>query len=274
MPKIEHITLRVKQLSLMTNFYKNVLGMTQHEASDKTVSLGTKEHVLLTLKTDENYTVPKERVSGLFHVAYLLPERKDLAAFLGYLIDTKAPIEGAADHGISEALYLRDPEQNGIEVYSDRPKANWPRKNGSIDMYTEALDIEDILRLKEPYNGFPSGAVIGHVHHQSNEIKHHQDYYQHGLGMDLMLAYGSSAIFLSYEGYHHHVGVNMWGGSNIKIPRTTDIGLDFVTLSFAKKSDIENIVKSLKEHAYLVVEKGDAIYTEDPSGHGWLLTIA
>ncbi len=272
MPKIKQITLRVRHLKKMKEYYQNVLGMSTHNETENNVLLGTATDVLLQLKTSDTFTEPKEPVAGLYHVAYLLPERKDLASFIGHLIDTRAPVDGASDHGISEAMYLTDPEGNGIEVYADRPRDQWPMKDGHIDMFTEALDIADIIKLKTAFNRLPNGTSIGHVHHHSNDIKNHEDYYQKGLGMDLMLQYGMTASFMSYGGYHHHVGFNVWKGRGIKQPLKTDYGLDFVTIHFDEISEIKKIEDQLTSSGYLVVKRDNDLYTEDPSGHGWILT--
>ncbi len=273
LPKIKQIALRVKQLDNVTQFYKNVLGMTLHVSSDKEVTLGTKDRILLKLITDPSYTDPKEPVAGLYHVAYLLPERKYLASFLNHIIDERIPVEGASDHGVSEAIYLRDPEGNGIEVYVDRPKSMWPMKNGQIEMYTNAMDIADVMILKETFKGLPLGTRIGHVHHHVSDIISHEVYYKKGLGMDLVLQYGGSASFLSYDGYHHHVGINVWKGRGIHSPKKTDFGLDVVTMSYEHASDIEKIANQLSENNYLVNKQDGNLYTEDPSGHGWLLVL-
>jgi len=267
---IKSVTLRVKNLNEMKSFYQRVLGMTILSENNDLATLGTKNKVLLTLKHSDDYTEPKEPVAGLYHVAYLLPERKYLASFLSHLIDTRTPIEGASDHGVSEAVYLRDPEWNGIEVYVDRPKDKWPMKNGQVDMFTDAMDIADIMTLKIPYEGLPDQTLIGHVHQHVSDIQNHLDYYQNGLGMDLMLQYGASASFLSYNGYHHHIGMNVWKGKGIAAPLRTDYGLDAVTLMY-DASDLALIVKQLMNHQYPVMKQNDTWITEDPSGHRYLL---
>lgn len=272
--RIKHMTLRVKNIHLMTTFYVDVLGMTIHEENEHKVILGTKEDALLTLKTDPSYKASKEPVAGLYHVAYLLPERKYLAAFLGHLIDTKTPIEGASDHGVSEAVYLRDPEWNGIEVYVDRSKDQWPMKDGHIEMFTEAMDLTSMMALKMPYQELPKDTIIGHVHHHVNDIDAHEAYYQKGLGMSLMLKYGPSASFLSYDGYHHHLGMNVWKGRNIPGLAKDELGLEYVTLQYQNQVEIDLIVNNLKTYGYVVHQQDNGWYTEDPSGHGFLLVVS
>ena len=268
---IKHIQLRVKDIRHMTQFYQHVLGMVVLEEKQGIAILGTKEKALLTLIEHPSFTEPKEPVLGLYHVAYLLPERTYLAAFLKHIIDTKTLIEGASDHGVSEAIYMRDPEQNGIEIYVDRPKTMWPMSQGTLNMFTQVMDIEDLMTLSIPFEGLPTGTMIGHVHQHVDNISTHESFYRYGLGMDLVLSYGSSASFLSYDGYHHHIGINTWKGRSIPKPLKTDYGLDLVTLAYESEETLSSVIKALEKHSYFVAKQDDGWLTEDPSGHRYLL---
>ncbi len=173
------------------------------------------------------------REPGLFHIAFLLPSRADLAAWVAHAQALGAPIEGASDHLVSEAIYLSDPEGNGIEVYADRPRAGWRKEGDGVAMATLPLDgrglMAELSAARDPWT-FPAEGRIGHVHLRVGDLAEAEAFYRGALGMDVMARY-PGAVFLSWGGYHHHLAVNVWRarGSGPRPARLA--GLEEITLS-------------------------------------------
>nr|WP_276940211.1 VOC family protein [Helcococcus sueciensis] len=172
--------------------------------------LGVGEKVLLELVQVDKEA--NEKLTGLYHIAYLLPTRADLGNALFSLLVRNAPIYSASDHGYSEALYLNDPEGNGIEIYADRPKEKWDiREDGTIAGYTIAIDAEGVLAEKisdAPVN-LPEGTIIGHVHLSIKDLEKTKDFYTNILGFDNKFEFPRQAIFMASGLYHHHIAINI-----------------------------------------------------------------
>lgn len=220
---ISTITLNVHDPKRMVDFYTQlgmrILSQTKHETM-----LGTSSPLLI-LKHDQDYALENKATQGLYHVAYLVPTRAELGSVLKHLIDQKIPLQGLSDHGVSEAIYLADPEGNGIEIYADRPSILWPYENKKLSMMTEMMKYKEVLSLATPFKGFSKETILGHLHLHVGDLKEAVTFYQEKLGYDLMQFYGDSAVFLSAGGYHHHLGLNTWKGTNIskKHPHTTGL---------------------------------------------------
>src|SRR5262249_34006751 len=153
-----------------------------------------------------------KREAGLYHTAFLMPTRTDLARWLLHVARTRVTITGASDHGVSEAIYLDDPEGNGIEVYGDRPAESWVWRDGLVTMQTERLDLEDLARAAQgaaPYSEAPGGLRVGHIHLRVGDIDHAKHFYVDSLGLEPTRGRGG-ALFMSSARYHHHVAVNVW----------------------------------------------------------------
>lgn len=211
------VTLLVKDLSVETDFYEQlglkVVKKGRFENLDM-VDLGTGHTPFLRLLQNENAVQPPRNMAGLYHFAILLPDRASLGE--AYLrIGNKGIIfEGFADHGVSEAIYLSDPEGNGIEIYADRPRNDWIKDaDGGIRMFTKQLDIDSLIKEakeKRLYNdSFPENTRIGHIHLKVTNLERSVKFYKKVLGLEVMQEIYSAA-FLSYSGYHHHVGMNTW----------------------------------------------------------------
>jgi catechol 2,3-dioxygenase len=154
------------------------------------------------------------RSAGLFHTAFLLPTRADLGRWVKHAIEKRIPISGASDHFVSEALYLNDPEGNGIEIYADRPKDTWKWRGSSIEMATVRLDVEGLVAAipagDAGWRGAPENSVIGHVHLRVGDPVAAEAWWHDEFGFDTVARYGADAVFLSSGGYHHHIGANRW----------------------------------------------------------------
>ncbi len=172
--------------------------------------------------------------TGLFHLAILVPNRAALAAALARAVRAGGRISGASDHLVSEALYLNDPEGNGIEIYRDRPRAEWERDGGEIRMSTLPLDVDGLLgemREDEPESGMPDGTRIGHVHLNVADLDAAERFYSGVLGFDVTVRGYPGALFLSTGGYHHHIGVNTWAGPGAPAPPAGSRGLEWFELT-------------------------------------------
>jgi len=206
------VHLSVADLPRSLDYYRRSIGLDVLDEGDGEASLGAGGTELLRL-VEEPGAAPADGYTGLFHYALLLPERTDLARWLAHAARERVPLTGASDHFVSEALYLRDPDHHGIEIYWDRPRAHWEGQVGR--MGTWPLDLDDILRtLPDPetasFGGLPDGTTMGHVHLRVSDVDETVRFYRDGLGLDLMAQLGPQAAFMSWAGYHHHLGANTW----------------------------------------------------------------
>lgn len=219
------VTLRIQDLAGLTAFYRDAIGLSVlHEGSDM-AELGVGGTVLVRLLPG---AIRPTAATGLFHLAILLPSRQALADWLSHAAHTGVRLEGASDHLVSEALYLSDPEGNGIEIYRDRQRSEWPRRpDGGIAMATERLDLDRLVGEAEagPYAGMPAGTAMGHVHLRVGDTVAAESFYQGVVGLDLMVRY-PGASFLASGGYHHHIAGNIWGSRGAGARKTGEAGLD------------------------------------------------
>ena len=236
MMKIDKIILKVKDIDKMTAFYEKVLGMKVRKRDNERIELGTDKDTLLVLKTNEKLNYRKPETANLYHIAYLLPERADLAVFLRHIMDIGFDGLGAADHLVSEAIYLNDPENNGIEIYTDRNKEGWSyTNNGDVVMDTLSLNADELYYLSSNLDfRMPDGSRVGHVHMQGVNIPEIRKFYE-----DILLlnktAVMPNAVFLSYDGYHHHFAFNHWDSRISKPGDNTSTGLEAIEYEIDKE---------------------------------------
>jgi catechol 2,3-dioxygenase len=207
------VHLTVADLERSLAYYESQIGLRVHARDDGRAQLGTGGEDLLVL-TEEPGAKPADGYSGLFHFALLVPERIDLARWLAHAVRDRVPLSGLSDHYVSEALYLRDPDHHGIEIYADRPRELWEGEVG-LRLTTLPLDTDDLLAtledpLAEPFDGLAGGTVMGHVHLCVADVVETIAYYRDSVGFGLMAQLGDQAAFLSAGGYHHHLGGNVW----------------------------------------------------------------
>jgi catechol 2,3-dioxygenase len=202
------VHLTVADLDRSLAYYRDAIGLRVHDREDGSARLGAGGEDLLVL-TEQPGALPADGYSGLFHFALLVPAREHLARWLAHAASDGIPLSGLSDHFVSEAIYLRDPDHHGIEIYADRPRELW---EGRVDrMTTLPLDTDDLLRGVEAarYGGLPEGTTMGHVHLSVADVEASVEFYR-SLGFDLMATYGNQAAFLATDGYHHHLGLNTW----------------------------------------------------------------
>lgn len=223
------VRLQVADLGRSLEFYQSILGFSVLRQSGAAATLGTLGDEAAIIELVERagaHRVPARGRLGLFHYAILLPDRASLGRFIAHLASKRIPA-GSSDHLVSEAVYLSDPDGLGIEVYSDRPRAEWRAQDRQLVMSTLPLDIDDLLRTSggAPWTGMPAGTRIGHVLLHVGDIERASLFYHEALGLDKVVWSYPRALFLSAGGYHHHLGVNTWAGPNASSPSPDDAQL-------------------------------------------------
>ncbi len=214
------VHLTVSDLDGSVAFYERALGLQRHDRAGEVATLGAGGEDLLVL-VEEAGAGPGGRHAGLFHFALLYPDRQELARAVLRLAGAGTRIEGASDHGVSEAIYVRDPDHNGIELYADRPRSAWPpprHPDEKVEMYTIALDMEGLMREiagEQARDRAGPGIAIGHVHLHVGDVGRGLAFYRDVLGFELIASLPSAA-FVSAGGYHHHLGFNVWLGPDVE----------------------------------------------------------
>ena len=220
---------------------------------------------------------PDPRATGLFHVAILVPTRRDLALSLVRIAQAGWPLSGASDHLVSEAIYLRDPEGNGIEIYRDRPREEWQRTEDGIRIDTLPLDLEDVLGALDGDPGepapMPPDTRVGHVHLKVSDLGAAEDFYVGLLGFDVT-ARVPGALFVSAGGYHHHLGMNVWSSRGGPAPPPGARGLDSFQVVLPSADDVEEAHERLSSAGVDVERANGAVVTRDPSANRLRLTSA
>lgn len=205
------VSLTVHDLDATSRFYEQAIGLQPISSEPGLRRLGTGETVLLDLRHDPKARRRSPREAGLFHTAFLLPDRADLGRWLKHAVEARLPLQGASDHLVSEAIYLSDPEGNGIEVYADRPRSAWTVDGSTVTMATERLDVQDVIAAAGTtrWQGYPAGGIIGHVHLQVGDTGAADAFFGGVLGFDLTARYPGASFFAT-GGYHHHLAANIW----------------------------------------------------------------
>jgi catechol 2,3-dioxygenase len=209
------VRLTVADPDTQRDFYETAVGLEPLKSENGVVRLGAGGLPLVELEPAPQAPPRPPRTTGLFHLAIVVPTRADLARALHRVLAAKWRLTGAADHLVSEALYLDDPEGNGIEIYRDRPREEWRYDDGQLQMATLPLDLEGVLSELGPGDHeagkMPEGTRMGHVHLQVDDLGPAREFYEGELGLDVTVESYPGALFLSSGGYHHHIGLNVWG---------------------------------------------------------------
>lgn len=260
------VHLQVTNLNRSISFYRDVLGFTVFGGTGDKAVLGSGEDGTSLVELYERPGASSQNNRsrlGLYHFAVLLPDRTALGHFAVHLIKEGVRV-GSADHLVSEALYLQDPDGLGIEVYADRPRTSWQHRDGELLMDTKPLDMTSLLREEagRKWTGFPAGTVIGHVHLHVGDLDEAAVFYHGGLGFDVVVWSYPGALFLSAGGYHHHLGLNTWAGPNAQPPRDEDARLLEWTILVPGRDEAASAAKSIEAAGYEV----------NPEGRDWLVT--
>jgi catechol 2,3-dioxygenase len=240
--RIESVELRARDLGSSERFYRDALGL--ERVADEPLALGAGGGPLVILRQAEAAVPPPPGSTGLFHVAIRFPDRAALARALRRLAAAEVPLSGGSDHGVSEALYLNDPDLNGIELYSDRSEEDWPMEpDGSVGMFTRPLDLRDLLEEDGGNGAGPAdpGTDVGHVHLKVSDLERSVAFYRDELGLNLRARYGREAAFLAAGSYHHHVGLNTWQSLGGGPPPQGSPGLDRFTIALPSQEAAEEL---------------------------------
>ncbi|WP_394689943.1 VOC family protein [Hoeflea sp.] len=267
---IHSLSLRVRDLENMTAFYSAVIGLDVLSVEPDQTILGKDGKPLINLIKRPNDELDDPRTSGLYHTAFLMPTREDLGRWLIMAYMNGVPFTGFSDHRVSEALYLNDPEGNGIEIYADRPHQGWEWRDNRVIMGSYQLDLDNLVEGLPhdgtlPYSA-PSGFRIGHIHMRVGDTQLAQDFYVKASGLDLTaLIRDDSAAFFSNGRYHHHIGANIWHSRNAGQRPQNMSGLEDAAFSI-KPELMDGLRQRLKTHGSDIRETADMLETLDPWG--------
>jgi catechol 2,3-dioxygenase len=274
------VALTVTDLARSRAFYETALGLQATDLADGGLAMGVAGGpALVELRGDVSAPPLDRRATGLYHLAVLVPSRPDLAHALMRLARARWPLDGASDHLVSEALYLSDPDGNGIEIYRDRPRAEWRYDTGALQMATLPLDLQGIAdELRGATAGQPSvpaGTTIGHVHLQVSDLRAAEAFYHGVLGFDVVVRGYPGALFVSAGGYHHHVGLNTWHSARSGPPAPGSVGLRTFTVLLPDDAETARVVDRAQA-AGLPIASGpnDGALLRDPAGNGVVLATA
>lgn len=281
---IGKVALTVSSLERSLAFYEGPLGLRATEQPDGSVLLGGAARLppLLSLVGDSSAPPRDPRQTGLFHFAILVPTRRDLAVALVRLAQGGWKLDGASDHLVSEALYLSDPDGNGIEIYRDRPRDEWRRgPDGQLQMATLPLDLDSLLgelQAAPPDPALdarmPEGTRIGHVHLQVAELERIEEFYAGVLGFDVMVRGYPGALFVAAGGYHHHLGLNTWNSRGGSTPPPGAVGLRAYELRLGDADALAEVLARVDAAGIASEPAADgATLVRDPSGNGVLLSV-
>ena len=276
------VRLTVSDLARSRAFYEQVLGLRAAELESGALSLsaGADGFPLVELHADASAPALDRRATGLYHLALLFPSRRDLAFALGRVAQARWPLDGASDHLVSEALYLSDPDGNGIELYRDRPRSEWRYDGGELQMSTLPLDLENLLdelRSETDWQpAAPTGTRMGHVHLQVSDLAATEAFYAGVLGFDVVVRGYPGALFVSAGGYHHHLGLNTWHSRGSGPAAPGAVGLRSYDVVLPDAPALEAVLERVRAGGLPVEPAPDvagAALVRDPSGNGVVLRV-
>ncbi len=267
--------LTVSDLGRSLDYYERAIGLQLHGRDNGTARLGTGGEDLLVLH-EQPGAEPAPRNTGLFHFALLVPGRDDLARWLVHAANEQIALEGMSDHLVSEALYLRDPDWHGIEIYRDRPRSEWERDGEFVRMATIPLDVQDLVGSLEggtpAWERLPRDTTMGHVHLQVADIAATEEFYAGLLGFDIQARYGDQATFLSAGGYHHHLGGNTWNSRGAAPAPEGSAALRYATVVVPDEDEVARVAERVPGAE--PNPDGAGVFVKDPSQNTLLLDVA
>lgn len=264
---IGRVKLQVSDLGRSVDYYQDVIGLRVLHRSGHVATLGPHGDDTALIELHERkgaHMVPRRGLLGLYHFAILLPDRAALGRFLQHVADLGLS-PGMSDHFVSEAIYLQDPDNLGIEIYADRPRSEWKEENGQLTMMTEPLDVRSVLHAggDQPWTGAPAGTRIGHVHLHVGDIPQAESFYHAALGFDKTVWSYPGALFLSAGGYHHHLGTNTWARG---APSATEDDARLIEweLIVPTAADVDAVGRSLEAGSHTVTRESREVVARDP----------
>jgi catechol 2,3-dioxygenase len=271
------VRLTVADVDAVRDFYRDAIGLAELEPDEGIVRLGTNgasQEPIVELVGEPDAPPRPRGTSGLFHLAILVPSRADLARALQRVAEAGWRLSGASDHLVSEALYLSDPEGNGIELYRDRPREEWPVRDGVLQMDTLPLDLEGVLselRREDAEAAMPEGTRIGHVHLNVGDLTAAEAFYSGALGFDVTVRGYPGALFVSAGGYHHHLGLNTWAGEGAPPAPAGTRGLDQYEIRLPDSAQLAAEEDRLREAGFEPEREADRVRVTDPAGNRLVL---
>ncbi|MBQ0139111.1 MAG: VOC family protein [Kurthia sp.] len=272
---VSHVQLKVSNLARSIEYYKSVIGFQVLEQSNDTAYLTFDGKTSLISLVEVANAQQVQGATGLYHFALLLPTRKDLGNIVQYFVENNVKI-GAGDHDVSEALYLYDPDGNGIEIYADRPAEDWKwDANDQVYMSTETVNFESVLADADgTWNGLPEGTVMGHIHLSVRDLVHTKEFYTNVLDYNVVTVYGNQALFISTGKYHHHIGLNTWNSLGGPALPASATGLKSYTIVLKDEAYATQVAAELTNAGYPVEKFAEApefggaqaFSTVDPNG--------
>jgi catechol 2,3-dioxygenase len=263
------VALKVRDLGRLTTFYRDVLGLAVLDQGKSGAILGAGGVPFVHLEHRPDAKPDDNREAGLYHTAFLMPTRADLARWVLHVARNRVPITGASDHEVSEAIYLDDPEGNGVEVYADRPSATWTWSDGLVRMKTERLDIEDLVGAAAgttDYAAAPGGLRVGHIHLRVGDVATAELFYHDTIGLAVTRGGRHGASFMSSGGYHHHVAGNVWHSAGAKGRDQDRAGLSWFVLEAADSDTFDRAGAHLAQAGVKLAPISDGIEATDPWG--------
>lgn len=274
------VHLTVADLDRSIPYYENAIGLRVQSRDGPVARLGALDGEELLVLYEEPGAEPVRGHTGLFHFALLLPDRHALAQWLMHAVQDRVPLSGMSDHLVSEAIYLRDPDWHGIEIYRDRPRSEWPGDGrGGILMDTLPLDTDSLLgELDDPssagaYSGMPGATTMGHVHLHVADIADSEHFYRDVVGFDVM-AHMPEATFLSAGGYHHHLGANVWAGRGASPPPPGSASLRHATVLLPDADERDRVADRVADAGQEPEAREDGVLVRDPGRNALLLRTA
>jgi catechol 2,3-dioxygenase len=267
------VELTVADLDRSLDYWQRQIGLGVRAREKGRAELGADETVVALV--EDPGAPPADGFTGLYHVALLVPDRPSLARWLAHAARDRVALTGLSDHDVSEAIYMRDPDHHGIEIYADRPRERWQGEVAQR-LTTIPLDVDDLLAeledpASEPFDGLPEGTRVGHVHLRVADVDETVRFYRDVLGFDLMAQLGPAAAFLAAGGYHHHLGANTWESRGAPPPPAGSATLRHATILVPGRDELERVVARAADAGQEPEPVEGGVLVRDPSANALLL---
>jgi len=266
---VGRVKLQISDLEQSITYYEHVLGLKATRTSADTALLapaGGGDPIIELREKQGIQPAPHRGLLGLYHFAVLLPDRAALGRFLVHLAGLGVRA-GMSDHFVSEAIYLQDPDNLGIEVYADRPRSSWKHVNRELSMATVPLDARSVAAEArgEPWTGAPKGTTVGHVHLHVGDLERAESFYHRALGLDKIVWSYEGALFFSAGGYHHHLGTNTWARGG-RSANEGDAHLIEWEMVLPTRGDLDKLAASIEKEKHTVRRENGSVVVRDPWG--------